>query len=231
MVSGSPARMRKPRARYHHGDLHEAALVAAAEEIDAHGHVAFTMERVAKRLGVTPAALYRHYKNRDALLREVSWRIFQRYVEAVDSAALAAEQGRREADDGIDGIDPLEAIGRAYVRFAMANPGWFRLQFSVAGSALSDRQSAAQTKYAEVMQRSLAALFPGDEALVMRWFMSLWAAVHGAACMAGERVIPPLESDAARIAVADEQLALFLEGLHAAAAQRRAKSKRRSASE
>src|SRR5690349_18879884 len=139
------AKMRKPKARYHHGDLYEAALFAAAEEIDAHGHVAFTMERVAKRLGVTPAALYRHYKNRDELLREVTWQIFQRYVLTVDAAALA------ESDDA------LAAIGRAYVRFAVENPGWFRLQFSVAGSALSDRQAAAHTQYADVMRRELGA--------------------------------------------------------------------------
>lgn len=205
MVNRLPTKLRKPKARYHHGDLREAALTAAAEEIDAHGHVAFTMERVGKRLGVTPAALYRHYKNRDDLLREVTWQIFQRYAQTVDAAALG------------DSGDPLAAIGRAYVRFAVANPGWFRLQFSIAGSTLSDRQATAQTKYAEVMQRELGVLFGGDEAQVAKWLMAMWALVHGASSMAVEHVIPPLTSDEQRIALADEQVTTFLDGVRAAA--------------
>ncbi len=208
--------MRKPRARYHHGDLHEAALAAAAKEIDAHGHVGFSLERVAKSVGVTPAALYRHFANRDALLRETMWRTFLAFVLEVDAAALQT-----------DAPDPLRAIGLAYARFGVQNPGWFRLQFSREGAKLSERQASARPQYADVMQRELAALFDDDDAQVGRWHVAMWAFVHGITAMAVERMVPTLTTDADRLALADEQLATFLGGLRAAAAAPRPMGSRR----
>jgi AcrR family transcriptional regulator len=198
-------KLRKPSTRYHHGSLHDAALEAAGKEIDAHGHVAFTMDRVAKRLGVTPAALYRHYKNRDAILREWLWQTFLRFVEEMDAAAQRPN------------VDPLLSTGRAYVEFALKNPGWFRLQFSRAGAELSDRQETAQPKYADVLQSELATFFRGDAGAVQRWFLALWACVHGAASMAVEHVLPPLKTDDERLVVAEQQLTTFVAGMHAEA--------------
>lgn len=196
--------MRKPRSRYHHGALRDAALDAAEKELDAHGHVGFSLERVAKRLGVTPAALYRHYANRDALLREVVYRAFLRFVEALDAAAL-------------DPDDPITAIGRAYVRFSVENPGWFRAQFSRDGAKLSDRQEQANPKYAAVLLGEVQKLFGTDETIVQRWYLGLWGCAHGASSMAVEHTIPGL-TDEIRLALAYDQLSTFGEGMRAAAA-------------
>ena len=200
--------VKKPRGKYHHGTLREAAIAAAALEVDARGHVAFSLERVAKRLGVTPAALYRHFRNRDALLREVIWTAFERFVERLDAAATAP------ADDVIF------SVGRAYIAFAAENPGWFRLQFSRAGRPLSDRQARARPLYGEALEREIASLFRDDPDAAQRWYLALWAVLHGAAAMCVEQVLPPLTTDAARIAAAEQQLTTFLTGMRAAAPRR-----------
>ena len=116
--------MRKGQDRYHHGDLHRAAIEASERELERHGAQGFKLERVAKSLGVTTPALYRHFENKDALLRAVIWDVFLRFVAAVDGAVTAAVDPRTKA----------AALGKAYVRFALKNPGWFRLQFSRTGT-------------------------------------------------------------------------------------------------
>jgi AcrR family transcriptional regulator len=204
------AAMRKKGSRYHHGDLQQAALEAAAREIDLHGHAGFTLDRVGKRLGVTAAALYRHFDGREALLREVLWRGFQRFVERVDAAAV---------DPAVD--DRLAAILHAFVAFSVENPGWFRLQFSREGAALADRQEQAHPKYEGVIHQELEALFGGDAAQVQRWFLAIWASAHGAAALAVEHTIPGLPGDAARLELADHQLGAVLEGLRSAAKRAR----------
>jgi AcrR family transcriptional regulator len=205
---------RKPRSRYHHGSLRTAAVEAAARDIDVYGHVAFSLERVGKRLGVTPAALYRHFENRDALLREVMWQTFSRFVERMDAVALAP-----------DSVAPIAAIGRTFVRFALENPGWFRLQFSIAGGALSDRQKETQPEYAAVLGRELARLFGDDPSAVEGWYLTLWAFIHGVASFAVEHILPPLRDDEERLALADRQIDTFLVGLQAASASTRARTR------
>ena len=201
--------VRKPRAQYHHGSLREAALDAAAREIDLHGHVGFSLDGVAKRLGVTPAALYRHFKNRDDLLREVIWVRFQSFVAALDAAAARP-----------DAADRMLEIGMAYVRFGLENPGWFRVQFSREGARLSDRQESVHPVYQEVLQHELTGLFPSNPKAVEKWYLALWACLHGIAGMAVEHTLPPMKTDAQRLGAAEYQLSTVLEGLRAAARQR-----------
>jgi AcrR family transcriptional regulator len=213
--------IRKPKARYHHGTLRDAALEAGVRELDAHGHVGFSLERVGKRLGVSPSALYRHYTSREELLRAVLWRGFERFVAFVDADAVAARDAA--LDTGPPGERKLiEAIGGAYLRFAVENPGWFRAQFSRDGAALSQGQEQAHPQYADILRAEVARTFsvdlggPPDER-VTRWFFALWAALHGAASMAVEHTIPPRRTDAERIAFAKGQLATVVEGMRAAA--------------
>lgn len=184
---------KKPRGRYHHGDLHDAALAAALKELDAHGHAGLTMERVAKRLGVTPAALYRHFESRDALLREAIWRGFEGFTARLDEAT-AVDDPRAV----------LLAAARAYVAYALANPGWFRAQFSRDGQRLSSRQQEANPAYAGRIIGALQASFPDDghEGGETR-YLTVWALLHGVATMAVEGVIPVVQGDAQWIALVE----------------------------
>jgi AcrR family transcriptional regulator len=192
------------RDRYHHGDVRRAALDAAILELEAHGHAAFTVERVAKRVGVTAPAIYRHFESRDALLRAVIFAVFERFVARMDAAVLAAPD-----PEGV-----LLALGREYVRFAMENPGWFRLQFS--RTAIEEHpvdHAAAQPKYPPIVFGALGHLVGDDPAEVERCFLLVWSTAHGVAALSIEHVFGHVTTDEARLAVADGVFAELIRGI------------------
>jgi AcrR family transcriptional regulator len=192
------------KTRYHHGDLRRAALEVAARELDSRGHAAFTLERVAKTLGVTAPALYRHFESRDALLRAVIWDVFLRFVEEMDSAVLAAA-GPKEV---------VRALGHVYVRFALRNPGWFRLQFSrVAVEQHPVPHDEAQPRYPEIIFGALRQILGDDEHRVQGAYLELWALAHGIAALSLEHVWGHVTTDDERIANADLLLDAHVERL------------------
>ncbi|HUD80258.1 MAG TPA: TetR/AcrR family transcriptional regulator [Streptosporangiaceae bacterium] len=94
--------------RYHHGDLRAALVDAAIDLIAERGVRAFSLAEASRRIGVSAAAPYRHFADRDDLLAAVAVRSLQ-----VFAAMVAAE-----ADDAPDPRQQLAAMTRAYVRFA-----------------------------------------------------------------------------------------------------------------
>jgi AcrR family transcriptional regulator len=168
---------RRPPGKYHHGSLATDAVEAAAREIDRAGHHGFTLQFVAKRLGVTAPALYRHFASREALLKEVVWQTFRRFVAEMDGAVGAAKAPR----------DAMLALGNTYVSFALRNPGWFRLQFSRDGMALEIDHTAAQPQYAGIIFNAIGTLLrTRDAERLETTYLSLWALAHGVASLALE---------------------------------------------
>jgi AcrR family transcriptional regulator len=106
--------------RYHHGDLRTALVNAAVELIAERGVRGFSLAEASRRVGVTVAAPYRHFADRDELLAAVAVRSLE-----VFAAMLAAEAG---ADD--DPEQQLAAMARAYVRFAADQRPLFETLFS-----------------------------------------------------------------------------------------------------
>lgn len=102
--------------RYHHGDLRRALLEAAAAEIAEKGPGAISLRSIARRAGVSHAAPAHHFRDRAGLLSAVAAEGFRRMNEAMVEAAVGAD-------------DLLIAVGRAYVDFAVANPGEFAVMF------------------------------------------------------------------------------------------------------
>ena len=101
------------------------ALIAAARALlDEGGPDAVGLREAARRVGVSPTATYRHFKDKDALLAALAVEGFHEF-----GAALAASESAPE---------PLSAMGAAYVDFALAKPGMFRLMFSPMLSARRD---------------------------------------------------------------------------------------------
>jgi len=195
--------VKKARGRYHHGALRDAALEAAAREIDERGHQGFTLDQVSRRLGVTPAALYRHFANREALLKAVIARAFARFAELVDAAAHRH----------LSPCPRLVETGDAYVAFALENPGCFRLQFSRAGAALFPRDLfGIQLAYPVLVQEALRQLL-GDRADHQRAFLMLWSFAHGVASLMVERVWAQISTDTERRAVAHELFVDYVERL------------------
>src|SRR5579864_3331405 len=98
---------------YHHGNLKEALVRAALELIAEKGPAGFTFADAARFAGVSPAAPYRHFRDRDALLADVAQRGFVLF-----SAALvkAWDEGRPDV------MTAFDRLGKAYLAFAKGEP-------------------------------------------------------------------------------------------------------------
>jgi AcrR family transcriptional regulator len=108
---------RKPRDRYHHGDLRRALLDEALRTIQQDGVAALTLRTIALRLGVSRTALYRHFTDKRALLSSVATEGFR----LLTARLLDAWK--------VGGLRGFNAMGVAYIRFAMDNPSHYRVMF------------------------------------------------------------------------------------------------------
>ncbi len=105
---------------YHHGNLREALLRAALELIAEKGPAGFTFAEAARWAGVSPAAPYRHFRDRDELLASVALRGFEQFEAAL---SRAWNDGRPDA------FTALDRLGRAYLEFARIEPAYYSAMF------------------------------------------------------------------------------------------------------
>ncbi|MBD7958178.1 TetR/AcrR family transcriptional regulator [Microbacterium sp. Sa4CUA7] len=174
---------RTARAGYHHGDLANALLEEGLALTRHGGPEAVTVREVARRVGVTPAAVYRHFADRDALVAAIAVRI-QRQVAA---RMRAVEDDRRGDAHRPSARSRLRAVGLGYVGFALSEPGWFDVAFGSATALPGDVDPAALpaplAALVEVLDDLVtegdlpAAARPGAE-----W--PCWSTVHGFALLA-----------------------------------------------
>src|SRR5262245_57949686 len=107
---------------YHHGNLKAELLAAASALLDEGGAGAVSLRAAARRAGVSATAPYRHFADKEVLLAAVAAEGFRAFGAALTAAA--------------SNPTPLAAMGLAYVRFALAHRGLFRLMF---GPGIPDR--------------------------------------------------------------------------------------------
>jgi AcrR family transcriptional regulator len=171
-------------APYHHGGLRDALIHAALEILESEGLAALSLRAVARRAGVSAAAPYHHFPDKQALLDAVAKRGFD---------ALTAAMTTR-MDKLSDAGARLDASGIGYVAFAVANPALFGLMFSTVGqnpAAGTSLDLARQRAYA-VLQKAAAACSPGGKASPEEC-LRLWALVHGIAKLVLEGSVRPAD--------------------------------------
>ena len=114
------------RGRYHHGDLRNALLEASLALIAEHGVEAFSLREAAREVGVSPAAAYRHFEDKDALLAALARDAFDRLAHLMERAI-----SRVPGEPGTAGhaVAAFFAVGVAYVEFAVQHPSQFRVMF------------------------------------------------------------------------------------------------------
>lgn len=140
------AKVLRPKAGYHHGDLREALLVAADLLLQEEGLPGLTLRACARRAGVSHAAPKHHFADLSDLLAEVAARSFDRLTAALEAA---------RARVGDDPDERFIAIARTYIDFARRHPDHFRLMFR--SDALSHGNLALRTASA----RSYAEMIDG----------------------------------------------------------------------
>ena len=157
---------------YHHGDLRNALREAARAILEEDGLAALSLRAVARRVGVSHAAPYRHFPNHEALLADLAVEGFSELRGAV--AVAGAAEGTR--------ADKIAAIGAAYMRFAAQRPALARLMF---GPQMPNRGDfpmlgSAADAVGEEITRAV-----GESALGL----AAWGAVHGLAMLVQEDII------------------------------------------
>ncbi|AWK89761.1 TetR/AcrR family transcriptional regulator [Azospirillum thermophilum] len=164
---------------YHHGNLKEALLRAALELIAQKGPAGFTFAEAARSAGVSPAAPYRHYRDREELMADVARAGFERF----EAALLAAwDEGRP------DPMTALDRMGKAYLRFARTEPAYYLTMFE-AGIPLDDNPSLTQAgdrAFAVVRaaaERLVADLPARGRPPALMVALHIWTLAHGIASL------------------------------------------------
>ena len=114
------AKRGRGRRGYHHGNLREALVAAALDLIAEKGPAGFSFSEAARLAGVSPAAPYRHYADREALMADVARQGFERFAEALDTAWNGGNP---------EPVAALEAVGQAYLDFARKEPAYYVAMF------------------------------------------------------------------------------------------------------
>ena len=175
-AEGGFCRRRAEKGRsYHHGRLREALLAAARALISERGPAGFTLAEAAKRVGVTGAAPYRHFADRDALIAELAKDGFGHFNEKL---SRAWDGGRPDA------VSALRRRGAAYLAFAREEPGLYKAMFGDAGAlARQSGDKAGQTAFDDLLRTTVAVLrqFHAPEQGARALALRIWATTHGIA--------------------------------------------------
>jgi AcrR family transcriptional regulator len=156
------------KATYHHGDLRASCVRAAMALLEEGGETALSLRAVARRVGVSPAAPYRHYPDREALVSAVAAVGYRELAEK-----LAAAHPSPSTPEQMAGV----AI--AYVQFALERPALFRIMFGEACDRDNDERVAATAAVSLYLREIVARCFPDADAEPMA--TAIWALVHGLA--------------------------------------------------
>jgi AcrR family transcriptional regulator len=191
------------RRSYHHGNLREALIEAARNLIAQKGPAGFTFADAARSAGVSSAAPYRHYRDRDALMADVARRGFELFEQQLERAWNGGKPEPFKA---------FETLGRAYLNFARGEPAFYSAMFEAGVPLDSDAElrQASERAFA-VLRRAteaLSARAPSGTRPPPALMMSLqiWALSHGIASLfargdAGRRSLPMTPEDLLEAAV------------------------------
>ncbi|MFN3657586.1 MAG: TetR/AcrR family transcriptional regulator [Pseudolabrys sp.] len=166
---------------YHHGNLKEALVRAALALIAEKGPAGFTFADAARWAGVSPAAPYRHFRDRDALIADVARRGFDEFTAALSKAW---DDGRPDVTTAFD------RLGKAYLAFARREPAYYSAMFEAGVSPDTDPQLREAGDRAFGVLRNaaekLVALMPAQgrpPALMVA--LHIWSMTHGIASLFG----------------------------------------------
>lgn len=180
--------MDRPRPRaYHHGDLRNALIQAGLEILAEGGAATLDLRKVARKAGVSHAAPYRHFMDKQALIAALNEEGFRMLAERIQSTL-------REVPD--DAFEQLQGIAKAYVHFAQENPWLMREMFSgltierEAFPSLYQASKAVFYLYVEVVQRGQErnSIIDGDPGALAG---VLWSLLHGVAILIIENQLRP----------------------------------------
>lgn len=194
---------------YHHGNLKEALLRAALDLIAQKGPAGFSFAEVARWAGVSAAAPYRHYRDRDDLMAGVALRGFELFAKALEHAW---------ADGRPDVRSAFDRLGKAYLNFARREAAYYSAMFETGISLDANPELRAASERAFGILRSavehiIAAMPQATRPPALMMALHIWSLSHGIASLfargdAGRRSLPMAPEDLLEAAVL-----IYLRGL------------------
>jgi AcrR family transcriptional regulator len=168
-ISGKGNSVNMAKTAYHHGDLRTALLTAGLRLLAERDGDDLSLREVAREVGVSATAVYRHFPDKSALMAALA-------QDGLDRLAAAQHEAAEQAGGGAAGF---AATGRAYVRFALANPALFRLIFT--SSIRTDAEACTVSQAMAFLRVNAAEAAPdGADAQAIRVIaLQAWALVHG----------------------------------------------------
>ncbi|MDX2287950.1 MAG: TetR/AcrR family transcriptional regulator [Hyphomicrobiaceae bacterium] len=194
---------------YHHGNLREALIEAALRLINEKGPGGLTFADAARAAGVSPAAPYRHFRDRDALMADVAQRGFETFGRSLEAAWDGGRPEPRAA---------FHRIGRAYLDFARQEPALFAAMFE-SGLAIAQYPEArrAADRALDVVREACSELAllctESRRPPAMMMALHVWSLSHGIAALfargdAARRPIPISPED-----LLEAAMLVYLDGL------------------
>ena len=166
---------------YHHGNLREALVRAALDLIGEKGPAGFTFAEAARAAGVSPAAPYRHYRDRDDLMADIALRGFN---------LLETDLVRAWNEGNPDAGSALEAVGRAYLKFARTEPAYYSAMFEAAipldtNLPLRDAGDRVFALLRAASEKLIASVPKRSRPPALMMALHVWALSHGIASLFG----------------------------------------------
>ena len=197
------------RRGYHHGNLREALVQAALALIAEKGPSGFSFAEASRAAGVSPAAPYRHFRDRDALMADVATRGFERFAETLKQAWR---------DGKPDPARAFVVIGRAYIAFARSEPALYAAMFEAAlprGTypALDEAGNRAFAVVRDASEAVVATLPAAERPPALMISLHAWSMAHGIAALfargdSSRRPIPMSAED-----LLEAEMHIYFEGL------------------
>jgi AcrR family transcriptional regulator len=200
---------RRAERAYHHGNLKEALIQAARELIKEKGPAGFTFADAARSAGVSAAAPYRHFRDREALLADVAREGFLRFEAMLTTGWNGGKP---------DAMTAFNNVGRAYLAFARAEPAYYAAMFEsgLPPDLSPDLRAAADRAFGVLRSaaETLTASLPAERrppALMMS--LHIWSLSHGIASLfgrgdAGRRSLPMTAEE-----LLESAMLIYLQGL------------------
>ena len=169
--------MSAEKQNYHHGDVPQALLNAALERIKQDGVEKLSLRAIARDIGVSQTAPYRHFKDKNALLVKLAIDGFEQLAQC------------KQAPEGDDVFANLIDIGIAYIEYAVEHPQHYQLMF---GSKIEQRnqqlelKEAGQAAFAVIRTQTIKGMELGVFVDLEPQILAkcVWSKLHGLASLA-----------------------------------------------
>jgi len=187
MSNGNSVNMKNLKQSYHHGDLRSALVAEALKLLEKQDFEQLSLREVARNVGVSATAVYRHFPSKESLLKAL----------AQHGLAMLAERQKWAAAKA-SGAAAFAQTGRAYVRFALANPNLFRLIFIHTPGRLRPDVDSPEGSPARLLRGYVAhALGPrASREQIFVAALQAWSLVHGLSMLILDEQVEPKAAEA-----------------------------------